>query len=75
MPCCWRYARSQLQQVGTRSKPVVHLEQFGASTTLTDARYVQTYQDAAANLRRDAMSPAATTELIAELTDEMERTT
>jgi len=57
------------------SKPVVHLEQYGSSTTLTDARYVRSYLDAADILRRDAMSPADTTGLIAEITDEMEHTT
>jgi transcriptional regulator with XRE-family HTH domain len=52
------------------SKPVVHLEQLGGSTTLADARYVRPYKNAADILRRDAMSPAATAELIAGLIDD-----
>lgn len=54
---------------------VVHLEQLGGSTTLTDSRYVNGYKTAADTLRREAMSPAATTRLIAQLIDDMERTT
>jgi transcriptional regulator with XRE-family HTH domain len=58
-----------------RAKPVVHLEHYRSSTTITDARDVRDYQSAADSLRRVAMSPAATEELIAELADEMEHTT
>lgn len=54
---------------------VVHLEQLGGSTTLTDRKYVNGYKAAADILRREAMSPVATTELIAQLIDDMERTT
>lgn len=57
-----------------RTKSVVHLERYRSSTILTDARDVRDYQDAADSLRRDAMSSAATTELIAKLVDEMEHT-
>ncbi len=54
---------------------VVHLEQLGGSTTLTDGKYVNGYKTAADTLRREAMSPVATTRLIAQLIDDMERTT
>jgi hypothetical protein len=56
------------------AKSVVHLEQLGGSSTLADSRDVREYKNAADTIRRDAMSPAATTELIAQLIDEMERT-
>jgi transcriptional regulator with XRE-family HTH domain len=56
-------------------RTAVHLEQLGGSSTLADPRYVRSYETAADILRRDAMSPADTTGLIAELIDEMERTT
>jgi transcriptional regulator with XRE-family HTH domain len=59
-----------------RTRPVVHLEHYRSATTLTDARDVRDFQDAADSVRRDAMSPASTTELIAKLADdEMEHTT
>jgi transcriptional regulator with XRE-family HTH domain len=57
------------------AKSVVHLEQLGGSSTLADSRYVREYKNAADIIRREAMSPASTTELIAQLIDEMERTT
>lgn len=52
-----------------RAKPVVYLEQMGGSSTLTDTKYVTGYKTAADSLRREAMSPAATTGLIADLID------
>jgi transcriptional regulator with XRE-family HTH domain len=59
-----------------RTKPVVHLEHFRSATTLTDARDVRDFKNAADSVRReDAMSPASTTELIARVADEMEHTT
>lgn len=56
-------------------KPVVHLEQFRSSTTLTDTRAVKDYQDAAETLRRASMSPAASTKLIEVLANKLESTT
>ncbi|PKW13558.1 helix-turn-helix domain-containing protein [Saccharopolyspora spinosa] len=58
-----------------RTKPVVHLEHYRSSTTITDAGDVKDYQAAADTLRRLAMSAAATTALIAEIADDMEPTT
>jgi hypothetical protein len=55
-------------------KPVVHLEQFRSSTTLTDARDVKDYRDAAETLRRASMSPVASTLLIEELANKLEST-
>jgi hypothetical protein len=58
-----------------RARPVVHLEHYRSSTTITDAGDVKDYQAAADILRRVAMSPAATAELIAKLADETEHAT
>lgn len=58
-----------------RAKPVVHLEHYRSSTTITDAGDVRDYQAAAETLRRDAMSAAASTALIAEIAHDMERRT
>lgn len=57
-----------------RARPVVQLEHYRSATTLTDQGDVRDYQTAADNIRRDAMSPAATEGLIAEVADEMEHT-
>lgn len=57
-----------------RDEPVVQLEHYRSATTLTDGQDVRDYQVAADSLRRDAMSPEATTELIAKLLDDTERT-
>lgn len=58
-----------------RAKPVVHLEHYRSSTTITDRGDVRDYQAAAETLRRDAMSAAASTALIAEIAHDMERRT
>lgn len=55
-----------------KARPVVQLEHYRSATTLTDGSDVKDYQNAAEALRRDAMSPVSTTELIAEIVDEME---
>lgn len=55
-----------------RASPVVHLENYRCAVTLTDKRDVRDYQAAAENIRRAAMSPAATTGLIAELLNRWE---
>lgn len=46
--------------------PIVHLEHYRSSATITDPRDVRDFQAAVDTLRRDAMSPVRTTELIAE---------
>lgn len=58
----------------TRGDPVVQLEHYRSATTLTDRGDVRDYQTAADSLRREAMSPEATMELIAKMADEMEHT-
>lgn len=57
-----------------KARPVVQLEHYRSATTLTDVGDVRDYKDAAETLRRDAMSPASTTGLIADIADEMEHT-
>ncbi|RSN65399.1 transcriptional regulator [Amycolatopsis sp. WAC 04182] len=66
-----------------RTGAVVHLEQVSGSTTMTDAKYVRGYQEAAEALRGneekgirgEAMSTDATSVLIEEIANEMENTT
>lgn len=58
-----------------QTKPVVQMEHYRSTATLTDARDVRDYQAAVDTLRKDAMSPEATSELIAKLADEMEHGT
>ncbi|WP_432851738.1 helix-turn-helix domain-containing protein [Amycolatopsis sp. CA-161197] len=55
------------------SASVVHVEQYRSSTTLTNARDVKDYLDAADRIRRDAVGAVATARLIAEIADELER--
>lgn len=57
-----------------RTKPVVHLEHYRSSTTITDVGDVRDYRTAADTLRTAAMTPDATTALITEIADETERT-
>ncbi|MCA1185543.1 MULTISPECIES: helix-turn-helix transcriptional regulator [unclassified Saccharopolyspora] len=57
----------------SRDKPVVHLEHYRSSTTITDAKDVQDYQNAAERLRGMAMSREASAALVAEITDQMEK--
>lgn len=59
----------------TRQDPVVHLEHYRSSATITDAGDIQDYQSAADSLRSVAMSPEASSELIAKFANEMEHTT
>jgi transcriptional regulator with XRE-family HTH domain len=56
-----------------RAKPVVHLEHYRSAVTLTDGGDAQDFQTAADIVRRRAMSPARTAELITETTDKMEQ--
>ncbi|MGW1677091.1 helix-turn-helix domain-containing protein [Saccharopolyspora sp. NPDC002376] len=55
-----------------RTKPVVHLEHYRSSTTITDAGDVDDYRAAADTLRRAAMNPSDSTEFIAEIADRTE---
>ncbi|HEX3778552.1 MAG TPA: helix-turn-helix transcriptional regulator [Pseudonocardiaceae bacterium] len=55
-----------------RPNPVVHLENYRSAVFVTDKRDVRDYQNAAENLRRAAMNPAATTGLITELLNRWE---
>lgn len=57
------------------STPIVHLEHFRSSATLTDAKDVRDYRLAVDRICQGAMSPASTTGLIAQTIAEMERTT
>lgn len=54
------------------TKPVVHLESYRSSATLTNARDVADYKNAAEQLRRDAMSAGASSRLIADVADKLE---
>lgn len=56
-------------------KPVVHLEHYRSSATITDAKDVRDFQAAAETLRREAMGPEDTSELIAKTIDGMEQPT
>jgi transcriptional regulator with XRE-family HTH domain len=55
--------------------PIVYLEHYRSSATLTDAKDVRDYGLAVDQLRQDAMSPDTTTRLIAQTMDKMENTT
>lgn len=61
--------------IETATTKVVHLDQYRSSTTLTNTRDVRDYTDAAETLRRAAMSPVASTRLIAEIAHQLENTT
>ncbi|MER7011410.1 DUF5753 domain-containing protein [Saccharopolyspora sp. NPDC000359] len=56
-----------------RTKPVVQLEHYRSSTTITDARDVGDYQAAADVLRCAAMDTDASAAFIAEIADRMEQ--
>ncbi|WP_026454227.1 helix-turn-helix domain-containing protein [Saccharomonospora iraqiensis] len=58
----------------TRARPVVHLEHYDASATITDPKSVARYQGAVATLREAAMSPADSSALIADVLDTMKGT-
>ncbi|MET7994257.1 helix-turn-helix transcriptional regulator [Amycolatopsis sp. NPDC005232] len=53
---------------------VVHVEHYRSSSTLTNARDIKDYLDAADKIRRDAVGAVASARLIAEIADELERT-
>lgn len=56
-------------------RPIVQLQHYRSTATITDQRDVADYQNAVDTIRRVAMSPEDTSRLIAEITDGMERTT
>ncbi|MBB5156777.1 helix-turn-helix domain-containing protein [Saccharopolyspora phatthalungensis] len=58
----------------SRTKPVLHLEHFGSSATITDEKTVESYRHAVDTLRGLAMSPAEATELIADVIRSKETT-
>jgi transcriptional regulator with XRE-family HTH domain len=53
--------------------PVIHFEHFSSGAFVPDAADVEAYTGAVEFIKNVAMSPAATTVLIAEIADEMER--
>lgn len=55
-----------------RAKPVVHLEHYRSSTTITDASDIRDYQAAADTLRGDALSVDLTKALIRQIADDTE---
>jgi transcriptional regulator with XRE-family HTH domain len=55
-----------------RTKPVVQMEHYRSTATITDARDVADYQGVVATLDEIAMSEEATSDLIARLADGME---
>lgn len=57
-----------------QTKPIVHLEHYGASATITDAKSVARYQGAVDTLREAAMSPGDSSRLIADVIDTMKGT-
>lgn len=57
-----------------RTKPVLHLEHYSSSATLTDAKTVARYREAADTLRKVAMSPDESAEFIADVINEQETT-
>lgn len=54
-----------------RAKPVVHLEHYRSSTTITDTKDVADYRAAADSLRQATMSPDATTRVITKIIEEL----
>ncbi|GAB2664227.1 helix-turn-helix transcriptional regulator [Saccharopolyspora gloriosae] len=56
-----------------QAKPVVHLEHFGSSTTLTDGKAVNQYRDSVALLQKHAMSPAESADFISKLSKQKEK--
>lgn len=58
----------------SRTKPVLHLEHFGSSVTITDEKTVKSYRGAADSLCRLAISPAETTTLITDVIRSKETT-
>lgn len=56
-----------------RTKPVVQLEHFDTSTTITDAKAVRRYQNAIDILTDAALSPAESTMLVAKVVEQKEK--
>lgn len=57
-----------------RTKPIVYLEHYGMSATITDAKSVARYRSAVDTLREVAMSPGDSTGLIADVIENKETT-
>lgn len=57
-----------------RAKPIVYLEHYGMSATITDAKSVARYRGAVDTLREAAMSPGDSTRLIADVIENKETT-
>lgn len=57
-----------------RAKPIVYLEHYGLSATVTDAKTVDRYRSAVDTLREGAMSPIDSTRLIADVLENKEIT-
>lgn len=57
-----------------RTKPVVHLEQYKSSATITDEKSVEGYRQAIDTLCQTAMSPVDSTRLIADVIENKETT-
>ncbi|MGW9307751.1 helix-turn-helix domain-containing protein [Saccharomonospora azurea] len=55
-----------------KTKPVVHLEQYKSSATITEEKTVAGYRDAVDTLCRSAMSPAESMQLIADAIEQKE---
>ncbi|MGW1679521.1 helix-turn-helix domain-containing protein [Saccharopolyspora sp. NPDC002376] len=58
----------------SRAKPVLHLEHFRSSATITDEKTVKSYRAAVDELRELAMSPTETARLIADVIGSRETT-
>lgn len=56
------------------AKPVLHLEHYSSSATITDEKTVTRYRDAADTLRGLAMNPDASMRLLADVITEQETT-
>lgn len=57
-----------------RTKPIVHLEHYASSATITDAKSVARYRSAVDTLREEAMSPTDSLGLIADIIEHEEIT-
>lgn len=55
-----------------RTKPIVHLEHYASSATITDAKSVARYRSAVDTLREEAMSPTDSLGLIADIIEHEE---
>lgn len=56
-----------------KAAPIVHLEHVASSTSVYSARETRAYQEATTTLRRIAMAPHQSVQLISEIADQLER--